>query len=59
MYWPCAPDGFIPNSVVRKLVKPRKPPARLIPQMTRPEKKKEQVIEEDEEDDENKPKIKG
>ena len=20
-YWPCAPDGFIPNSVVRKFVK--------------------------------------
>ena len=25
-YWPCAPDGFIPNSVIRRLIQPRPPP---------------------------------
>lgn len=24
-YWPCAPDGFIPNSVIRDLITPKKP----------------------------------
>lgn len=57
VYWPCAPDGFIPNSVVRNLVKPRKPPEKLIPRMKRPEVKKVEAIEE--EDDEDKPRIKG
>ena len=23
-YWPCAPDGFIPNSVIRALIVPKK-----------------------------------
>lgn len=22
-YWPCAPDGYIPNSVIRKFIKPK------------------------------------
>ncbi len=26
VYWPCAPDGFIPNSVVRETIKPTIPP---------------------------------
>ena len=34
-FWPCAPDGFIPNSVIRKVLRPKTPPPRLIPQMTR------------------------
>ena len=63
VYWPCAPDGFIPNSVVRKHIKPRKSPARLIPRVIRPEPKTEEVREEEEEEkeeeDENKSKIKG
>lgn len=24
-YWPCAPDGFIPNSVIRYLIEPEPP----------------------------------
>ena len=24
-FWPCAPDGFIPNSIIRKLISPKKP----------------------------------
>ena len=59
VYWPCAPDGYIPNSVVRKRVKPRRVPARFIPQMRRAEPKKKQVTEEEEEVDESKSKIKG
>lgn len=23
-YWPCAPDGFIPNSIIRHLIIPKK-----------------------------------
>ena len=23
-YWPCAPDGFIPNSIIRDLITPKK-----------------------------------
>ena len=53
VYWPCAPDGFIPNSVVRNLVKPRKLPEKLIPRIKRRERKKVEVVEvEEEEDDE-------
>ena len=62
VYWPCAPDGFIPNSVVRKLVKPRKPLARLkVRRIERPEQKKEKTIkeEEEEEDSDQRVKIKG
>ena len=59
MYWPCAPDGYIPNSVFRKRVKPRKPPARLIARMKRTEQKKKKVMEKEEEDGEQKSKIKG
>lgn len=62
VYWPCAPDGFIPNSVVRKLVKPRKPQARLIVRkMKRSEQKKEKTIEEEEEEEDydQRVKIKG
>jgi hypothetical protein len=22
-YWPCAPDGFIPNSIIRYLIRPK------------------------------------
>ncbi|XP_048578307.1 uncharacterized protein LOC5510818 isoform X2 [Nematostella vectensis] len=49
LYWPCAPDCFIPNSVVRKLVKVRKPPEYLIPKIIRPvkEKKKKRKNRED------------
>ena len=25
-FWPCAPDGYVPNSIVRDLIKPVKPP---------------------------------
>ena len=32
-YWPCAPDGFIPNSVVRERVPPKEVPAHLIPRL--------------------------
>lgn len=54
MFWPCAPDGYIPNSVVRQKVKPRRPPAaRLIARVKQPmkklpytEDKEEQEIEE-------------
>ena len=59
VYWPCAPDGYIPNSVVRKRVKPRKPPSRLIARTKRPEQKKKKVIEKEEEDDEQISKILG
>ena len=24
-YWPCAPDGYIPNSVIRSIVQPMTP----------------------------------
>ncbi|KAL9984788.1 hypothetical protein ACROYT_G007121 [Oculina patagonica] len=51
VYWPCAPDGYIPNSVVRGFIKPRRPPARLIPRMKRPEVTKEETIEEEEDDE--------
>ena len=53
VFWPCAPDGYIPNSVVRQKVKPRRPPARLIVGMRQPmqklpyaKDKEEQEIEE-------------
>lgn len=53
VFWPCAPDGYIPNSVVRQKVKPRRPPARLIVGTKQPmqklpykEDKEEQEIEE-------------
>ena len=25
-FWPCAPDGYVPNSIVRDFIKPVKPP---------------------------------
>ena len=67
VYWPCAPDGFIPNSVVRKRITPKRPRARLIPNITPPELKQEKPVkeegekeeEEDEDNDQFKPKIKG
>ena len=34
-YWPCAPDGFIPNSVVRLRVPPKKLPPHLQPRLLR------------------------
>lgn len=39
-YWPCAPDCFIPNSVIRKYIKARGPPAHMIPRLIRPVKEK-------------------
>lgn len=60
VYWPFAPDGFIPNSVVRKRVTAKRPPTRLIPRIKRPElKQKKLAEEEDEENDQFKPTIKG
>ena len=57
VYWPCAPDGYIPNSVVRGFVRPRRPPPRLIARMKRPELKKEEIIKEGEEDDKEEKRI--
>ena len=34
-YWPCAPDGYIPNSVVRSRVPPRQLPQHLMPRLVR------------------------
>ena len=62
VYWPCAPDGYIPNSVVRGFVKPRRPPAGLISRKTRPEVTKDKSTEEEveeEEDDKDKQRITG
>ena len=68
VYWPCAPDGFIPNSVVRKRITPKRPRVRRIPRITRPELQQEKPVkeegeeEEEEEDEDNhqfKPKITG
>ena len=25
-FWPCAPDGFLPNSVIRSIIQPKAPP---------------------------------
>ena len=64
VYWPCAPDGFIPNSVVRKRITPKRPQVRLIPRITSPELQQEKPVkeekeEEDEDNNQFKPKIKG
>ena len=40
-YWPCAPDGFIPNSVVRQRVPPKEVPEHLIPRLLRGEEARE------------------
>ncbi|CAB3984698.1 Hypothetical predicted protein [Paramuricea clavata] len=40
-YWPCAPDGYIPNSVVRQRVPPKEVPAHLIPRLMRGEEAQE------------------
>lgn len=34
-YWPCAPDGYIPNSVVRDRVPPKEVPSHLVPRLLR------------------------
>ena len=61
VYWPCAPDGYIPNSVVRGFVRPRRPPPRLIARIKRTELKKKETMEEGEEEDDKEEKqiIKG
>ena len=47
VYWPCAPDGYIPNSVIRGSIRPRKPPQRLIPQIIRVEAKQLHLVKEE------------
>ncbi|XP_028408296.1 uncharacterized protein LOC114530891 isoform X2 [Dendronephthya gigantea] len=42
-YWPCAPDGYIPNSVVRQRVPPKEVPEHLIPRLLRGEDAKEWI----------------
>ena len=60
VFWPCAPDGFIPNSVIRQRVKPRKPPSRLIPRLTRAKQKRVRAFVEDEKEvEENRDRIRG
>ena len=60
VYWPCAPDGYIPNSVVRSLIKPRRPPPMLIPRRKRRELKQEETKEEEGDDEfQDKKRIKG
>ncbi|XP_068741933.1 WD repeat-containing protein 87-like [Montipora capricornis] len=60
VFWPCAPDGFIPNSVIRQRVKPRKPPSRLIPRLTRAAQKRGRAFVEDEKEvEENRDRIRG
>ena len=34
-YWPCAPDGYIPNSVIRQRIPPKEVPEHLIPKLMR------------------------
>jgi hypothetical protein len=46
-YWACAPDCFIPNSVIRKYIKFKGPPAHMIPQLTRPVKEIEVIKKKD------------
>lgn len=55
-YWPCAPDGYIPNSVIRKFIKPKPFPdhERLISRHKRHVTSNAKVKEEeDEETDED------
>lgn len=40
-YWPCAPDGYIPNSVVRQRVPPKELPPHLRPRLMRGEELRE------------------
>lgn len=54
-FWACAPDAFIPNSVIRRIIKMKPVPPHMIPRIVRvikPRKERKKKLKQTEEEEE-------